>query len=398
MDIKFTSSKLIVTLVNLSDDLELGSLPSLFSLKAFKKLDLDDGMGDLGEILGVVSESEESFDDDLQHASLEAEKLAVDIEEFQVATHKTIDMYNLYKSLMVFSITMVVGWRSFPMEQEEPQSQEESLDGKGSTPLPVLCIEDGMVICRFSEIFGIHEPLKKGEKRDRRFSIPKAFFIAFLFSSINVALEARHLLDTAKASSKAPTLQVVPPVPKPKLPPLPPLPSILTSPPHASPESREPKKALSSPPSQLPPAPSSNTPTSPELPKPKIALSSPQPSQLAPAPSSTPPTSPEEPKPKKDVVSPPPSQLPPTPSSIAPTSPPQVPPSTSTSLTPTISPLAPPHPTFPKLILPPLPHLELPPLTKPILPKLPPLPSIIPPVGSPISHFHSPPKSTTRHS
>nr|POE76901.1 hypothetical protein CFP56_26296 [Quercus suber] len=365
MDIKFTSSKLIVTLVNLSDDLELGSLPSLFSLKAFKKLDLDDGMGDLGEILGVVSESEESFDDDLQHASLEAEKLAVDIEEFQ---------------------------------QEEPQSQEESLDGKGSTPLPVLCIEDGMVICRFSEIFGIHEPLKKGEKRDRRFSIPKAFFIAFLFSSINVALEARHLLDTAKASSKAPTLQVVPPVPKPKLPPLPPLPSILTSPPHASPESREPKKALSSPPSQLPPAPSSNTPTSPELPKPKIALSSPQPSQLAPAPSSTPPTSPEEPKPKKDVVSPPPSQLPPTPSSIAPTSPPQVPPSTSTSLTPTISPLAPPHPTFPKLILPPLPHLELPPLTKPILPKLPPLPSIIPPVGSPISHFHSPPKSTTRHS
>nr|XP_023879403.1 vegetative cell wall protein gp1-like [Quercus suber] len=264
---------------------------------------------DLGEILGVVSESEESFDDDLQHASLEAEKLAVDIEEFQP------DIVKPYLHFMMahFHCLML------------------------------------------------------------------AFFIAFLFSSINVALEARHLLDTAKASSKAPTLQVVPPVPKPKLPPLPPLPSILTSPPHASPESREPKKALSSPPSQLPPAPSSNTPTSPELPKPKIALSSPQPSQLAPAPSSTPPTSPEEPKPKKDVVSPPPSQLPPTPSSIAPTSPPQVPPSTSTSLTPTISPLAPPHPTFPKLILPPLPHLELPPLTKPILPKLPPLPSIIPP-------------------
>uniref|UniRef100_A0A7N2MZG8 Uncharacterized protein n=1 Tax=Quercus lobata TaxID=97700 RepID=A0A7N2MZG8_QUELO len=38
---------------------------------------------DQGEILGVVSESEKSFDDDLQHASLEAEKLAVDIEEFQ---------------------------------------------------------------------------------------------------------------------------------------------------------------------------------------------------------------------------------------------------------------------------------------------------------------------------
>lgn len=41
--------------------------------------------GDQGEILGVVSESEKSFDEDLQHASLEAEKLAVDIEEFQVS-------------------------------------------------------------------------------------------------------------------------------------------------------------------------------------------------------------------------------------------------------------------------------------------------------------------------
>ena len=41
--------------------------------------------GDQGEILGVLSESEKSFDDDLQHASLEAEKLAIDIEEFQVS-------------------------------------------------------------------------------------------------------------------------------------------------------------------------------------------------------------------------------------------------------------------------------------------------------------------------
>ncbi|KAK6266296.1 hypothetical protein QUC31_017133 [Theobroma cacao] len=43
---------------------------------------------------------------------------------------------------------------------------EEPLDGQGSTPLPVLCVEDGMVILRFSEIFGIHEPLKKADKRE----------------------------------------------------------------------------------------------------------------------------------------------------------------------------------------------------------------------------------------
>ncbi|XP_050262910.1 transcription initiation factor TFIID subunit 1 isoform X2 [Quercus robur] len=123
--------------------------------------------GDQGEILGVVSESEKSFDDDLQHASLEAEKLAVDLEEFQ----------------------------------EVPQSQEESLDGKGSTPLPVLCIEDGMVILRFSEIFGIHEPLKKGEKRDRRFSIPKDGYKSLDMSDIVEEDEEEFLKDAGQGYS-----------------------------------------------------------------------------------------------------------------------------------------------------------------------------------------------------
>ncbi|KDO43419.1 hypothetical protein CISIN_1g0079782mg [Citrus sinensis] len=47
------------------------------------------------------------------------------------------------------------------------------LDGQVSTPLPVLCVEEGKVILRFSEIFGIHEPLKKGKKRDQRYFTPK---------------------------------------------------------------------------------------------------------------------------------------------------------------------------------------------------------------------------------
>ncbi|KAH9658377.1 transcription initiation factor TFIID subunit 1 [Citrus sinensis] len=47
------------------------------------------------------------------------------------------------------------------------------LDGQVSTPLPVLCVEEGKVILRFSEIFGIHEPLKKGKKRDQRNFTPK---------------------------------------------------------------------------------------------------------------------------------------------------------------------------------------------------------------------------------
>ncbi|WCJ21155.1 Transcription initiation factor TFIID subunit 1 [Euphorbia peplus] len=58
-------------------------------------------------------------------------------------------------------------------EEGKTGALEEPRNGKGSTPLPVLCIEDGMVILRFSEIFGIHESLKKGERRDHRYSIFK---------------------------------------------------------------------------------------------------------------------------------------------------------------------------------------------------------------------------------
>lgn len=45
--------------------------------------------------------------------------------------------------------------------------EEEPIDDKESPPLPVLCVEDGKVILKFSEIFGIHEPMKKREKKDR---------------------------------------------------------------------------------------------------------------------------------------------------------------------------------------------------------------------------------------
>ncbi|KAI9083926.1 hypothetical protein K1719_034184 [Acacia pycnantha] len=55
---------------------------------------------------------------------------------------------------------------------------------KGSTPLPVLCVEDGMVILRFSEIFGIHEPLRKGGRREQRPSIPRDRYKSFNASDI----------------------------------------------------------------------------------------------------------------------------------------------------------------------------------------------------------------------
>ncbi|XP_062077035.1 transcription initiation factor TFIID subunit 1 isoform X2 [Humulus lupulus] len=81
----------------------------------------------------VDSIKEKSFEDDHQTDSHDTETLASDIEE----------------------------------------SQQEVLSDKGPTPLPVLCIEDGKVILQFSEIFGIHEPVKKRDKRDHKYFVPK---------------------------------------------------------------------------------------------------------------------------------------------------------------------------------------------------------------------------------
>ncbi|KAF3439487.1 hypothetical protein FNV43_RR17765 [Rhamnella rubrinervis] len=80
----------------------------------------------------VDSIGEKSFEDDHQIGCLDTENNPVDAEEFQD---------------VVFD--------------------------DGSTPLPVLCMEDGKAILRFSEIFGVHEPMKKREKRDRRYSFLK---------------------------------------------------------------------------------------------------------------------------------------------------------------------------------------------------------------------------------
>lgn len=57
-------------------------------------------------------------------------------------------------------------------EVEQKAPEEPAGDGC-SAPLPILCVEDGMAILKFSEIFGIHEPLKKAMKRDRPFITPK---------------------------------------------------------------------------------------------------------------------------------------------------------------------------------------------------------------------------------
>lgn len=81
---------------------------------------------------------------------------------------------------------------SFRDHQENIDILEEPFDDKSSAPLPILCIEDGKAILRFSEIFGIHESLKKAEKRDRRYSVSKGNY----FLVPNHELRLRHSAST----------------------------------------------------------------------------------------------------------------------------------------------------------------------------------------------------------
>ncbi|EPS70477.1 hypothetical protein M569_04282, partial [Genlisea aurea] len=60
--------------------------------------------------------------------------------------------------------------------QDVSSASEESVDDDMSSFLPVLYIEDGKAILRFSEIFGINEPFKKAGKRDFRYITPREIY------------------------------------------------------------------------------------------------------------------------------------------------------------------------------------------------------------------------------
>lgn len=57
-------------------------------------------------------------------------------------------------------------------KQDDSNAVDESTDGDMSSLLPVLYVEDGKAILRFSEIFGVKEPVKAARKRDR-YPMPK---------------------------------------------------------------------------------------------------------------------------------------------------------------------------------------------------------------------------------
>ncbi|XP_042461128.1 transcription initiation factor TFIID subunit 1-like isoform X1 [Zingiber officinale] len=52
--------------------------------------------------------------------------------------------------------------------EEQPASEQEKIGSRADTSLPVLCVEDGMVILRFSEMFGIHEAVRRPERKSHQ--------------------------------------------------------------------------------------------------------------------------------------------------------------------------------------------------------------------------------------
>ena len=49
------------------------------------------------------------------------------------------------------------------IKQEEIDIEEDQLESKSATSLPVLCIEHGSAILKFSEVFGVQEPVRKAK-------------------------------------------------------------------------------------------------------------------------------------------------------------------------------------------------------------------------------------------
>ncbi|CAA0807360.1 Transcription initiation factor TFIID subunit 1 [Striga hermonthica] len=69
-------------------------------------------------------------------------------------------------------------------EEDDSDASGESTGGAISSGLPVLYVEDGKEILRFSEIFGVQEPLRKGRKRDCRYLMAREKYMSIDASEI----------------------------------------------------------------------------------------------------------------------------------------------------------------------------------------------------------------------
>ncbi|CAH8254309.1 unnamed protein product [Arabidopsis lyrata] len=86
-------------------------------------------------------------------------------------------------------------------EEEVDELLDGTLDDKGATPLPTLYVEDGMVILQFSEIFAIHEPPQKRDRRENRYVTCRDKYISMDISELveddeEILLKSHGRIDT----------------------------------------------------------------------------------------------------------------------------------------------------------------------------------------------------------
>ncbi|XP_026407296.1 transcription initiation factor TFIID subunit 1-like [Papaver somniferum] len=108
--------------------------------------------------------SSSAIERDLELSLEKAENLGMDSEEEK-------SLANIEPSLEPIEADSLSVDSKDIREDDELQDLEESRNNTAS--LPILCIEDGKVVLRFSEIFGVHEPPRKREMRNHRDPIPK---------------------------------------------------------------------------------------------------------------------------------------------------------------------------------------------------------------------------------
>ncbi|KAH0465864.1 hypothetical protein IEQ34_005967 [Dendrobium chrysotoxum] len=131
-----------------SSDAFLSSLNSKTSIFDEEDYDEDDEMGKDSKIKEKIEEVEE---------------LSLAGGDLEVASAKSLSLDDDMPSGVSLETEEVA--LEPAVFQEDEVVPEEPVNSKSETALPVLCVEDGLVILRFSEIFGVHEPLKRPDRR-----------------------------------------------------------------------------------------------------------------------------------------------------------------------------------------------------------------------------------------
>ncbi|KAL3617303.1 hypothetical protein CASFOL_038848 [Castilleja foliolosa] len=132
----------------------------------------------LGNTTSVFDDEnyDDEDDDDLENQNMEAER-NVDAHRSSPSGEQdhSHEMLSQEESLPDdVNLLKMENSDTLDSEEDDSDSSEKSTGVDMSSLLPVLYVEDdGKAILRFSEIFGVHEPLKKGGKRDSRYLMPR---------------------------------------------------------------------------------------------------------------------------------------------------------------------------------------------------------------------------------